>query len=465
MNETPKIKFGTDGWRAVVNEDCSLSNIKCIAQAIADYFKKGKIIVGFDTRNLSPEFASAAAAVLSSNGFSVILSKDYVPTPVLSYKIKAEKAEAGIMITASHNPAKYNGLKIKGSFAGPVNEQVTNQIEILLDKNPVKETEDSKNRIITEDFSSEYLAGVKKYIKQEFLKESRFKVVIDGMYGAGGDYLPRALEETPVEIKMIRNQRDISFGGIRPEPIAENLRALTEKVKEEKAALGLATDGDADRLGIVDAAGNYINAQLVFSMLLLHLLESRPWRGGLVKSIACSFLLDKIGRKFQLPIYETAIGFKYAVQYMLDQDILMAGEESGGYGFKGRPPERDGILAGLLLLEMMGRRRQSLGEILKYLEKEFGPSFYQRVDVPCSPIKKEEYLKKLRDSLPKSLGRKKVKNVNSKDGYKFILEDESWLLMRFSGTEPLLRIYTEAKSLEDVQQLLLEGKRMAGVEF
>ena len=465
MKNLSKIKFGTDGWRAVINEDCTLANIKSIAQAIADYFKKGKIIIGFDTRNLSPEFASAAAAVLSSNGFSVILSKNYVPTPVLSYKVKTEKAEAGIMITASHNPAKYNGLKIKGSFAGSVNEQVTNQIEVLLNKNPVKETEDSKNRIITEDFSSGYLVGVKKYIKQDFLKESRFKVVIDGMYGAGGDYLPRALEQTPVKIKMIRNQRDISFGGIRPEPIAENLHALVEAVKEEKAALGLATDGDADRLGIVDAAGNYINAQLVFSMLLLHLLESRPWRGGLVKSVACSFLLDKIARKFQLPIYETAIGFKYAVQYMVDQDILMAGEESGGYGFKGRPPERDGILAGLLLLEMMGRRKQSLGEILKYLEKEFGSSFYQRIDMQCPQTKKEEYLKRIKNPLPKSLGRKKVKSINLKDGYKFILEDESWLLLRFSGTEPLLRIYAEAKSLEDVQQLILEGKRLAGVEI
>ncbi len=465
MENLSKIKFGTDGWRAVVNEGFTLSNVKCIAQAIADYFKTGKIIVGFDTRHLSPEFASAVAAVLSSNGFSVILSKDYVPTPVLSYKIKTEGAQAGIMITASHNPARYNGLKIKGSFAGPVDEQVTNQIEVLLNKNSVKETENSKSRIVNEDFSFDYLAGVKKYIKQEFLKENRFKVVIDNMYGAGGDYLPRALEETPVEVKMIRNRRDISFGGIRPEPIAENLRVLMEGVKGEKAALGLATDGDADRLGVVDGAGNYINVQLVFSMLLLHLLESRPWRGGLVKSVACSFLLDKIARKFQLPIYETSIGFKHAVQYMVDQDILIAGEESGGYGFKGRPPERDGILAGLLLLEMMGRRRQTLGEILKCLEKEFGPFFYQRIDVECSQVKKEEYLKKLKDFLPKNLGGKKVKNVNLKDGYKFILEDESWLLMRFSGTEPLLRIYTEAKSLEDVQQLLLEGKRLVNGEL
>jgi len=465
MDNLANIKFGTDGWRAVINEEFNLANVKCVTQAIADFLKEGKVIVGFDTRNLSPEFAKAAATVLASNGFSVILSDGAVPTPVLSYKVRMEQAQAGIMITASHNPAQYNGLKIKGGFGGSVEPEVTNQIEILLARNPVKETQVSQEKIITEDFSSGYLAGVRKYIKSEFLKDCHFKIVADNMYGAGGDYIPRALRETPIDVKMIRNNRDVSFGGIHPEPIAENLKALMEKVKEEKAAIGLATDGDADRLGVVDSEGNYINVQLVFSLLLLNLLESRPWRGGLVKSVACSFLLDKIAQKFNLPVYETAIGFKYAVQYMLDQDIIIAGEESGGYGFKGRPPERDGILSGLLLLEMMGRRKQSLREILKDLEKEFGTFFYQRLDMKLSQAKKEEYLARFKSSLPKTLGSKKIKNVNLKDGYKFILNDNSWLLLRFSGTEPKLRIYAEAHSAEDVQELLSEGKKLVECEM
>ena len=460
MENLPKIKFGTDGWRAVIDKDFNVPNVKYVAQAIADYLKKGKVIVGYDTRRLSPEFARAAAAVLASNGFSVVLSKAFVPTPVLSYKIRIEKAQAGIMITASHNPGEYNGLKMKGGFAGPVGAEVTGSLEDLLGKNPVKEIKDSEKNIKTEDFSLDYLAGIKKYTKAEFFKKCRFKVIVDDMFGAGGDYLPRALEETPIELKMIRHERNTSFGGIHPEPIAENLQALMDKVKEEKAVLGLATDGDADRLGVVDSRGNYVSAQLVFSLLFLNLLESRLWRGGLVKSVASTFLLDKIAQKFKLPIYETAVGFKHAVPYMLDQDILMAGEESGGYGFKGRPPERDGILAGCLLLEMMGRRGQSLIEILKDLEKEFGSFFYKRMDIEYSQAKKEECLKKLKTTLPKILGRKKVKKTNLKDGHKFILEDNSWLLLRFSGTEPLLRIYSEAGSPEDVQELLAEGKRL-----
>ncbi len=460
MSNFPGIKFGTDGWRAIINEDCNFDNIKCITQAIADYFKTGKIIVGFDTRNLSPEFAKAVATVLAANGFTVTLSRDFVPTPVLSYKIKLDRAKAGIMITASHNPAEYNGLKIKGDFGGPVGEEVTNQIERLLGKSQVKEAESAAVKIITQDFSADYLEGIKKYIKQNHFRDCQLKVIIDDMYGAGGNYLPLAFSGTPLNFKMIRHERDISFGGINPEPIAENLGFLMEKVKEEKADIGLATDGDADRLGVVDGDGNYINAQLIFVLLLLNLLETRPWRGGVVKSLACTFLIDKIAQKFKLPVYETAIGFKHAVQFMNDQDILMAGEESGGYGFKGRPPERDGILSGALLLEMMARRKQSLREILKDLEKEYGSFFYKRMDLKYPPSKKEEYTNKLKGPLPKTLGTKRIKKVNMKDGYKFILEDDSWLLLRFSGTEPKLRIYAEAHSDNDVQELISGGKQL-----
>jgi len=357
-----KIKFGTDGWRGIISEDFTFENVKIVSQAMAEYLKekeigKREIIIGYDARFLSQEYAQLVASVLAGNGVRVILSDRIQPVTCVCFAIKNRKAAGGIMITASHNPFKYNGIKFKGDYAGSADEDTTKRIEGFLYKNKPKEMDfeegEKKGLIQTVDLTPSYLQFLKSFVNLEAIKEASLKVVVDSMHGAGTDYTAQVLKGGKCRVITIRGEENPSFGGVNPEPITQNLKALVDKIKEEKADVGLATDGDGDRLGVMDSEGNFVNPHQVLSLLTLHLIESRGWPGGIVKTISTTSLLNKIAEKHKRKIYKTPVGFKYICELMLKEDILIGGEESGGIGVKNHVPDRDGLLSGLLLLEML----------------------------------------------------------------------------------------------------------------
>lgn len=468
-----KIKFGTDGWRGLIADDFTFDSVRIVAQAISDYLNKEKlrpkaVVVGYDTRFLSDKFAEIASEVLAGNGIRVILSDRPIPTPVLSFTIKKERLSGGVMITASHNPAQFNGLKFKASFAGPADASITNKIESFLFKNKVKikplPLAQKMGSIKLSDLSPAYIRFLRSYVDIKLLKKTKLKVLVDSMYGTGIGYIAKILEDTPIKIKEIRNYPDPLFGGIKPEPIGPNLKRLSVLVKEDNFDIGLANDGDADRIGAFGADGKFINPHQILSLLLLHMVEDRGLRGGVAKTISGTSLVDNIARKYNLEMYETPVGFKHICRLMLEKNILIGGEESGGFGFRDYTLERDGILADLLLLEMVAYRKQSIVEIIADMEKRFGRFRFKREDISCSNFAEvKEKFRKIGKSAPAKLLNKGVVEIKTYDGVKFILSDGSWLLFRLSGTEPILRIYAEAGSSSRADSLVESGKKMMGV--
>lgn len=468
-----RIKFGTDGWRGLIGNDFTFENVRVVAQAISDYLKKERlsskaIAVGYDTRFLSDKFAEAVSEVLVGNGMKVILADRPIPTPVLSFAIKKGHLSGGIMVTASHNPAQFNGIKFKASFAGPADPIITDKIENFLFKSkiktkPIKQAKKEKS-IKLKNLSFDYIKSLRSYIDIKLLKRTKLKVLIDSMYGTGIGYIAKILEDTPIKIKEIRNHPDPLFGGIKPEPIEHNLKELSVLVKEGNFDIGLANDGDADRIGAMRGDGKFINPHQILSLLLLHMVEDKKWRGGVVKTLSVTSLIDNIAQRFNLKLYETPIGFKHICRLMLKENILIGGEESGGFGFRNYTLERDGILAALLLLEMVAYRRQSIIEIIADMERRFGRFRYRREDIECRDfIKTKEKFCKIVKSQPSRLLNKNVVEVKTYDGLKFILSDRSWLLFRLSGTEPILRIYAEASSQNQADALAKLGKKMMGI--
>ena len=465
-----RIKFGTDGWRGVISKDFTFENVKIVSQAMADYLKKEKIgereiIIGYDARFLSQEYARLVASVLAGNGIRVILSDRIQPVPCVCFAIKGTKAAGGVMITASHNPFKYNGIKFKGEYAGSADEATTKKIEGFLYKNKPKEmdfeAEEKKGLIQTIDLTPPYLQFLKSFVNLESIKESPLKVVVDSMYGAGKDYTAQVLKGEKCQVITIRGEENPSFGGIKPEPILENLKALVDKIREEKADVGLATDGDGDRLGVMDSEGNFVNPHQVLSLLTLHLIESKGWSGGIVKTISTTSLLNKIAEKHKRKIYKTPVGFKYICELMLKKDILIGGEESGGIGVKNHVPDRDGLLAGLLLLEMIALKKKPLSQIQEEMRKEFGTYLYQRIDSEYPLDKRDILISTLKKNPPKELADIEVKKIDASDGIKFILVDNSWLLFRTSGTEPIIRIYAESDEEGKLEKIMEAGKELA----
>jgi alpha-D-glucose phosphate-specific phosphoglucomutase len=465
-----KIKFGTDGWRGVISEDFTFENVKIVSQAMADYLKeKGiaekEIVIGYDARFLSKEYAQLVASVLAGNGIRVILSDRIQPVPSVCFTIKERKAAGGIMITASHNPFKYNGIKFKGEYAGSADEATTKKIEGFLYKNKPQEMdfeEGEKKELIQKiDLTPSYLEFLKSFVNLEAVKERPLKVVIDSMHGAGKDYTAQALKGGKCQVITIRAEENPSFGGVHPEPILENLKALIDKIKEEKADLGLATDGDGDRLGVMDSEGNFVNPHQVLSLLTLHLIESRGWSGGIVKTVSTTSLLNKIAEKYKRKLYKTPVGFKYICELMLKEDILIGGEESGGIGVKNHVPDRDGLLSGLLLLEMLALKKKPLSQIQEEMRQEFGTYLYKRIDTEYPLDKRDILIPTLRKSPPKKLGDIRVKEIDASDGIKFILSDNSWLLIRTSGTEPIIRIYAESDEKGKLNKIMEAGKELA----
>jgi len=448
MQETAKIKFGTDGWRAVIADSYTFENLKKVAQAVADYAGQGKkIAVGFDTRFMSDKFAAITAEVFKNNGLACVLSDRPIPTPALSFAVKSRKMDLGIMITASHNPAEYNGFKIKNSSGGAASEEITRAVEGLIGKTEPKP--EQSGLIEKADLARDYVKFIRNYIDLKKIKNKKFKILVDAMHGSGDSFIAEVLKGTSIRLEFMRNTINPSFGGRRPEPVEENLEELKQRVKKEKFDLGIALDGDADRIAAVAPGGVFIHPQKILGLLALHLNQDRHWSGGIVKTICGTTMIDNIAKALNVKLYETPVGFKYISDLMENEDIVAGGEEAGGMGVKNYIPERDGTMAGLLLLEMMVYRNRDILKILNETEKKFGKYYYVRSDFHLS-----RRVEPKKEDLPGELLGKKVIEIKDYDGIKLICEDESWLMFRASGTEPMMRTYAEARSLVQAKKLL-----------
>ncbi len=471
------IKFGTDGWRGIIAQDFTFDNVRACSQAVADYLKQAGlasrgIIIGYDTRFASEDFASAAAEVVAGNGIKVFLCPGATPTPVISYGILAQKAGGAIIITASHNPAIWNGFKYKTNDGASAPTEVIAQLERNI-SNTLATGRVSKvplakvvERGLVEylDLAPIYFNQLNSLIDLNELRRSRLRIVIDSMYGAGAGYLKTLLGEGNVEVVEINYERNPLFPGMKqPEPIETNLTKLSAVVKQQRADVGLATDGDADRIGIIDENGEFLTQLQVFALLCLYLLEVRGERGAIVKTITTTSMLYRLGEIFNVPVYETPVGFKHVAPIMIAKDALIGGEESGGYGFRGHMPERDAILAGLYFLDFMLKTGKTPSELLDYLYSKVGPHYYQRIDIIFPAEERQAINNRLKDNSPGIIDGVKVAETDITDGFRFILADTSWLLIRFSGTEPLIRIYAETDSPARADRLLEFGRELVGV--
>ncbi len=470
----PEIKFGTDGWRALIARDFTFSNVRACAQGVAEYIsahrlKKKGVLVGYDTRFASEDFAAETAEVLAANGIKVYLCPQAVPTPVVSFGVKSLAAAAGIVITASHNGHQWNGFKIKNEegASAPTEtiEEVEGYIHNLKKAPPIISLDEGIKKGIIEHFDPKplYIKAVYKLVDVPALRKSELKIAVDSMYGAGIGYFRELLLGKAVQLDEIKGERNPFFPGIHPEPIAKNLKDLCKLVPQSRSDIGLATDGDADRIGIVDEKGNFLTQLQVYSLLVYYFLEVRGERGPVVTTITCSSMIPMLGEKYQVPVFETPVGFKYVAPVMQKEDAIIGGEESGGYAFKGHVPERDGILAGLYFLDFLVRTGKKPSELLADLYRKVGPHYYDRLDVEFEAEMRQEIVNRIEESQLKTLAGEKVKTWDRLDGFRFILESGDWVLVRFSGTEPLIRIYAEASSLTRARKLLGEMRGVLGL--
>ena len=480
------INFGTDGWRAVISDTFTFHNLRNITQAIADAVKSEgwlngikiepapdpkKMVVGFDTRFLSDRYAREAARVLAANGFKVFLTQADAPTPVISYAVKNMNAIGGIMITASHNAPRYNGVKLKAAYGGSALPELCRKVEVYLNDNEAQgrgpnliDYEIAREKELITRFNPipKYYEHLRKLINFDIIAENPQYIVVDSMYGAGRGVIRGALEGTGCEVYEIRNELNPGFGGVHPEPIAQYLSALSGAICLGKGSLGLATDGDADRIGAMDERGIFVDPHKIMAITIQYLAEKRGLKGSVVRTVSSTRMIDLIAKRYGLTLHETPVGFNHIAEYMLKEEVLMGGEESGGISFKGHIPEGDGILMGLLLVEMVAEARVPLSEMVASLLAEYGPAFYARRDQRLNqPVAKGKMVEKLINDAPASIGGKTVQEISTLDGVKYILADNSWLLIRPSGTEPVLRVYAEGRSEEMVQSLLAYGESVA----
>ncbi len=474
---TTSITFGTDGWRGIIAEDFTFANVRACAQSIARYLQKSGLaskglLIGYDTRFASEHFSAAAAEVLAGNGIPVLLDSAASPTPVLSYSITALKTAGAIIMTASHNPPQYNGLKLKtadGTSAPPeVTDQLEKELPDILSGDNVKSmplAEGLKAGLIKYVKTADiYIPHVKELLDLEPLRQSSLSVVADYMCGAGAGYFRAFLGGGKLRLREVNAKRNPIFPGMaQPEPIAKNLNALTKAVVAAKASVGIATDGDADRVGIMNEHGNFLDPLQVFTLLTLYLLETRGMKGPIIKTVTGSNMIYRLGELYSVPVLETPVGFKYVAPLMISENALIGGEESGGYGFRGHVAERDGILAGLYFLDLMVRTGKSPSQLLAHLYSKVGQHHYLRNDVHFQAAEKSKVLDRVSKFKTGSLVGYKLDNINTKDGFKFNFAGGAWLLIRFSGTEPLIRVYAEAGSPEEAEKLVNAGKELAGV--
>ncbi|HNX90715.1 MAG TPA: phosphoglucomutase/phosphomannomutase family protein [Candidatus Omnitrophota bacterium] len=468
-----KIKFGTDGWRAIISEDFTFQNVSVVAQAIADFIKsmkdpiyrKRQVVIGYDTRFLSNKDAEIMACVLAANGIKSVVSDNPCPTPAVSFYIKKYKMTGGVMITASHNPPEYNGIKYKGYFGGSAGSDIIDSIEKRLYKTPVKTmtlaAAMAEGMVVKKDIITTQLDFIRKYANMKLLSKAGLRVMVDTMNGTGLKHLAEILKNTNVKIDYMNAELNPGFGGRAPEPNEKHLKSLVERIKNGNYDLGVATDGDADRVAIVDGKGNVLTGHKVMALLLLHMLENRKMRGGVVQTICGTGLITKIADEYGIKCYETPVGFKYICDLMIKEDVLLGGEETGGIGFKNYIPERDGFLSALLIMELMVTMKKPLDKIVEFINKKYGNYVYEREDMLFQETKRKKLLDGLKKNPLKKVLDKKVVEINDSDGTKFILEDGSWMLLRLSGTEPKLRVYSETSSKEKSLKNIEFGKKYA----
>jgi phosphomannomutase len=459
-----EIKFGTDGWRGIIADDFTFENVRRVAGAIASYVLKYEdadrgVIVGYDTRFASGRAAQIAADVIAAAGIPVKLANDYTPTPAVSYAVKDKGAAGGVMITSSHNPWNWNGVKFKGSFGGSATPAIMKKIEDEMSTGAMPQG--AKAAIEDADLKTPYIAAVCRFADMELISETKFKFAIDSMYGSGRGVLPGIFQDRGVPFVAIRQEVNPLFPGINPEPIQPHIALLQETVVKEKCDAGLATDGDADRIGAVAEDGSFVDSHKIFCVLLYWLLEYKKWPGDVVRAFNTTRMLDRIAAKYGRKLYETPIGFKYTADLMMEHDILIGGEESGGIGYSRFLPERDGVLNCLLLANAMAEEGKPLGQLVADLQCEFGPHYYGRRDLHIPEEMKQSAIQRARAESTQSLGRYRVLKKENIDGIKFFLDApangngaEAWILFRASGTEPLLRAYSEAASPELVEEIL-----------
>jgi len=467
-----EIKFGTDGWRGVIAREFTFENLGMVAQATMDWISREGmadqgLVVGYDRRFLSHEFARRVAEIAAGNQIRVFLCDDVTPTPAVSWAVKELGAGAGIMITASHNPAIYNGFKIKENYGGSARPETTRLLEQIVAYN---QTEQRKVRSLPFDEACnsgkiEQIDAVTSYLRKlghvvdiEAIRKANISAVVDPMYGAGSGLFKRLLGSD--EIHADQNP---AFGGRSPEPIGENLQELCSLLASGRYSVGLALDGDADRIGAVDERGDFFSSHAIFTLLLKHLVERKHLSGGVVKTVSSTRMIDLLAQKYELPLYETPIGFKHICELMLEKTILMGGEESGGLGITGHIPERDGVLMGLLLLETIALTGKGLRQQLEEIMDEIGHFFYRRIDTHIGSEAKDQLLQRLTNNPPTVIADRVVSTTNVSDGFKFVFDNGDWLLIRPSGTEPVLRLYSEANDQAMVETLLRSARQIAQV--
>jgi alpha-D-glucose phosphate-specific phosphoglucomutase len=462
-----EIKFGTDGWRGVIADDFTFDNVRRVAGAIASYVLKYEgpqrgVVVGYDTRFASPRAARIVAEAIAAGGIPVKLANDYTPTPAVSYAVKDRGAAGGVMVTSSHNPWNWNGVKFKGSFGGSATPAIMKRIEEEMAANAAPTG--SKSAIEEVDLKKPYIAAVCRFADMDLIAKTKFKFAVDAMYGSGRGVLSGIFAEHGVQHVAIRQELNPLFPGINPEPIQPHTALLQETVVREKCDAGLATDGDADRIGAVAEDGTFVDSHKIFCVLLYWLLERKKWPGDVVRAFNTTRMLDRIAAKYGRKLHETSIGFKYIADLMMEREILIGGEESGGIGYSRFLPERDGVLNCLLLVNVMAEEGKPLGQLVADLQREFGPHYYGRRDLHIPEDMKQNAIQRARADATQNLGRYRVIRKEHMDGVKFFLDApngngaEAWVLFRASGTEPLLRLYTEASSPELVSELLATGE-------
>ena len=468
-DDKPNITFGTDGWRGIIADNFTGANVRLVSQAIVNYFLRPDVpgeptlFVGYDNRSQSEYFAAEAAKVAAASGLKTVLSAQACSSPSISYNAHKFSAKGGIMITASHNPPQFNGVKIKVGYGGSalpsVVDEIVKELDALLDRGQYKVdvADEAADQVEKRDLRPAYFDGLRGMVDLNAIKAGGFKVVADPMHGSGSGYLTDILRGVGVGIEEIRRDRNPVFGGINPEPIAQNLLALKEAVLASKADVGVAIDGDADRVGAMDADGSFVDSHRIFALVLRHLYEDKGLRGSVVKTVSTTTLIDKLCAKYGLPLHVVPIGFKNICEWMLKEDVLIGGEESGGIGVQGFIPERDGPLMSLLLLETMATRKKRLEEQIAELMAEFGPHEYQRVDLHPEPSKMPAIIQSLKEDDPSEIAGLPVRGIDRMDGTKFLFDNDAWLLLRPSGTEPAVRVYAESSSQAKVQELIDAG--------
>ncbi len=480
------IHFGTDGWRGVISDTFTFHNLRLITQAIADAVASEewlngaysgpkpdstRMVVGFDTRFLSDRYAAEAARVLAANGFKVYLTTADVPTPAVSYSVRHLGAIAGIMITASHNAPRYNGVKLKATYGGSAIGEQCRRVEVYLNDNESRgrgpnlmDFDQARASGLIERFNPTpaYYDHVRSLIDFDIIADNPQIMVVDSMFGSGRGQIKGILQGTGCEVAEIRGEMNPGFGGIHPEPIYANLGALAGAIASGQGQVGIALDGDGDRIGAMDGRGNYVDPHRIMALSLKYLVEQRKLSGKVLKTVSTTQMINRLAKKYDLEVIETPVGFNHIADWMLRDNVLIGGEESGGISFKGHIPEGDGVLMGLLLTEMIAANDVPLDEMITELLREVGPAHYQRVDLRLTkPISKDRMVERLADSAPDSIGGVKVDEVSTMDGAKYILADDSWLLIRPSGTEPVLRVYAEARETAMVEALLDYGRSLA----